>query len=155
MSAGYLPVVAAFAGSAIGGFAVLASSWVTQNRMNSADRLARSTGRRQDLYKQFIEEAAKLYAHALLHGEPDVAGLARAYALIDQMRVLSSWAVVEEAEAVVRQIAETYAAPNKTLPELSKTIGQQTLRPLLSFSEKVRDELNRYRSPLALGARSK
>ena len=152
MSGGYLPVVAAFAGSAIGGFAMLVSAWVTQNRVNSEDRLARSSGRRQDLYKQFIDEAAKLYAHALLHDEPDVAGLARVYALIGEMRVLSSRSVVEEAEEVVRIIAETYAAPNKTLPELSETISHQTFRPLRSFSEKCRDELSTFRAPLALEA---
>jgi hypothetical protein len=65
MSVSYLPAVAAFAGSAIGGFAVLVSSWVTQNRVNNADWVARFTGRRQDLYKQFIEETTKLYAQAL------------------------------------------------------------------------------------------
>jgi hypothetical protein len=144
MSASYLPVLAAFAGSAIGGLAVLISSWVTQNRMNSADWLARFTVRRQDLYKQFIEEAAKLYAHSLLHEEPDIAGLARVYALVDQMRVLSSVPVIEEAESVVRTIVDTYSAPNRTFQELRGSIGSKALHPLLRFSEKCREELGKF-----------
>lgn len=139
----------------MGGLAVVGSAWISQNRSNRADRLARSTIRRQDLYKQFIEEAAKLYGHALLHDDPDIAGLARVYALTDQMRVLSSPSVVEEATTVVRTIVDTYAAPNKTFQELREVIDNDAFHPLRRFSEICREELSRFLWPLAQGAGSK
>ena len=45
--------------------------------------------RREDLYKDFIEEAAKLYADALVHEISDISKLVGLYAMINMMRVLS------------------------------------------------------------------
>ena len=63
------------------------------------------------------------------------------YALISQMRVLSSSAVIEAAEAVVRMIVETYFAPNTTFPELRKLLNSHAMDPLRAFSEECRAEL--------------
>ena len=63
------------------------------------------------------------------------------------MRVVSSPAVVEKAEAVVRTIVETYFAPNKTFPELRNSIESHALDPLRDFSEECRAELQALRSP--------
>jgi hypothetical protein len=57
------------------------------------------------------------------------------------MRVLSSSAVVEAAEAVVRMIVETYFAPNKTFPEVRKLVNSQGIDPLRIFSEECRTEM--------------
>ncbi len=62
----YLPAVAALAGSAIGGLTSLASAWLTQRHQDRAKQLSQDKGRRQLLYKQFIDEASKLYADALV-----------------------------------------------------------------------------------------
>ena len=141
MTPAYLPAVAALAGSAMGGVTSLAAAWLTQNRQDRADRLLHAKARRQELYKQFIGEASKLYGDALVHDEVAVLALFDVYALISQMRVLSSSAVVEEAEAVVRLIVDTYFAPNKTLPELRTLINGHAIDPLRTFSEKCRAEL--------------
>jgi hypothetical protein len=101
MNSAYLPALAALAGSAIGGLTSLASAWLTQNHQDRAKRLSQDKSRRQKLYKQFIDEAAKLYADALIHDEAEVSALVSVYALISQMRVVSSAGVVEKAEAVV------------------------------------------------------
>ena len=63
------------------------------------------------------------------------------YALISRMRVLSSSAVVESAEAVVRMIVDTYVAPNKTFPEVRTMIARHAMDPLRAFSEECRAEL--------------
>jgi hypothetical protein len=57
------------------------------------------------------------------------------------MRVLSSSAVVEAAEAVVRMIVETYFATNKTFPEVRKLVNSQGIDPLRIFSEECRTEM--------------
>src|ERR1700756_3889536 len=95
MNAAYLPAVAALAGSAIGGLTSLASAWLTQNHQDRAKGILQDKSRRQKLYKQFIDEASKLYADALAHDEAEVAALVSVYALISQIRVLSGAAVVE------------------------------------------------------------
>jgi hypothetical protein len=68
MNAAYLPALAALAGSAVGGLTSLASAWLTQNHQDRAKRVLQDKGRRQKLYKRFIDEASKLYADALAHG---------------------------------------------------------------------------------------
>jgi hypothetical protein len=141
MNPAYLPALAALAGSATGGLTSFASTWLTLRRQGRSTRLSRDRVRRQKLYKLFIDEASKLYADALVHDEAEVSALVRAYALISRMRVLSSPAVVEQAEAVVRMIADTYFAPNKTFPEVRKLMASRAIDPLRAFSEECRAEL--------------
>ena len=57
------------------------------------------------------------------------------------MRGLSSSAVVEKAEAVVRMIVNTYFAPNMTFPELRALVNSHAVDPLRAFSEECRAEL--------------
>jgi hypothetical protein len=141
MNSAYLPAFAALAGSAIGGLTSLASAWLTQDRQDRAKRLSQDKARRQTLYKQFIDEASKLYADALVHNEAEVSALVSVYALIGRMRILSSSSVIEKADAVVRMIIDTYFAPNTTFPELRKLLNSHTMDPLRAFSEECRAEL--------------
>jgi hypothetical protein len=141
MNPAYLPALAALAGSAIGGLTSFASAWLTQHRQDHAKRLSREKARRQKLYKQFIAEASKLYADSLVHDDSQVSALVSVYALINQMRVLSSSAMVEKAQAVVLMIVETYFAPNKTFPELRQLMNSHAIDPLRAFSEECRAEL--------------
>jgi hypothetical protein len=137
----YLTAVAALAGSAIGGLTSLASAWLTQRHQDRVKRLLQEKGRRQSLYKQFINEASKLYADALSHDKSDISALVNVYALIGQMRILSSLAVVERAEAVVRTIVEAFFAPNKTFLEFRELVESQTIDLLRPFTDECRAEL--------------
>jgi len=141
MNSAYLPALAALAGSATGGLTSLASTWLTLHRQSRATRLSRDRSRRQKLYGSFIDETSKLYADALVHEEAEVSALVSVYALTNRMRILSSPAVVEKAETVVRMIVDTYSAPNKTFPELRKLMDSHAIDPLRSFSEECRAEL--------------
>ena len=147
MNSTYLPALAALAGSAVGGLTSLGSAWLTQHRQDRARRLSQDKARRQKLYKQFIDEASKLYADALMHNEAEVSALVSIYALISKMRVVSSSAVVEKAEAVVRMIVDTYFTPNKTFPELRKLMDSHTVDPLRAFSDECREELQAPKHP--------
>src|SRR5258708_35677281 len=134
MDSAYLPALAALAGSATGGLTSLASAWLTLRRQGRATRLSKDRARRQKLYRLFIDEASKLYADALVHDKAEITALVRGYALISRMRVLSSSAVVEKAEVVVRMIVETYFAPNKTFPEVRTLMDSREIDPLRTFS---------------------
>src|SRR5262245_44084026 len=141
MKPAYLSAFAALAGSTIGGLTSFASAWLTQRRQDRASRISGAKAKRQKLYKQFIDEASKLYADALAHDKAEVSALVSVYALISRMRVLSSPAVVERAEAVVRMIIDTYFAPNKTFPELRSLMNSRAVDPLRAFGEACRTEL--------------
>jgi hypothetical protein len=148
MNPTYVPAFAALAGSAIGGLTSLASAWVTQNRHDRAEHLEQDKIRRQKLYRKFIDEASKLYADALVRSEAEVGAMVSVYALISQMRVVSSRVVIDEAERVVRMIVETYSAPNKTFTELRQAMVAHPTSLLRIFSEKSREELSKVQSPL-------
>src|SRR5215470_5354129 len=94
MNTAYLPAFAALAGSAIGGLTSFASAWLTQHHQDRAKRLSGEKTRRQKLYKQFIDEASKLYGDALVHDQAEVSALVSVYALVSRMRVVSSSAVI-------------------------------------------------------------
>lgn len=141
MDSAYVPVLAAFGGSAVGGLTSLVATWVMQRRKDSMRRLAQEKTRKQKLYKQFIDEASKLYADALVHDQSEVSALVGMYALIGRMRIISSDGVIAKAEAVARMIIDTYFSPNKTFPELRQLMDSHPLDPLREFSEVCRTEL--------------
>ena len=144
MDAAYVSALAALAGAAIGGLTSFATSWLTQRAQARAQQLAHKLTRREELYKDFIEEASKLYADSLVHETPDVSQLVRLYAMISMMRALSPTTVVEAADKVARMIVNTYLAPNKTFPELRDMVNSGAIDPLRDFSEACREELQRF-----------
>ena len=141
MNIALLPAFAALAGSAIGGLTSFASAWLTQHHQDRVKRLSGDKTRRQKLYKQFIDEASKLYADALVHDKAEVSALVSVYALISRMRVVSSSAVIEKADAVVHLIVDTYFTPNKTFSDVRELLNGHAVNPLRSFSEECRAEL--------------
>jgi hypothetical protein len=147
MNSVYVPALAALAGSAIGGVTSLLAAWLTQRHQDHASRVAQDRARRQKLYGKFIDEASKVYADALAHDKAEVAALVSVYALISRMRVVSSAAVIEKAEAVVRVSMDMYFAPNKTFPEFRQLINSHSVgEPLRAFSDECRNELNNIKS---------
>ena len=146
MDLAYISALAALSGSAIGGATSLGASWLTQRTQVRAEEAAHDIARREDLYKDFIEEASKLYADALEHDKADTSKLVRLYALVSRMRVLSLPVVIESADRVMQTIIETYFKPNITLHELSETLKDRSaIDPLREFSEACRGELQRLR----------
>ena len=141
MDAAYFSGLAALAGSIIGGLTSLGASWLTQHSQLGAQRSARNLERRETLYKDFINEASRLYADAFEHDHTELANLVRLFAMISQMRIVSSVKVVEDADKVARLIMGTYVAPNKTFGDFESTIESHMVDPLRRFSEACREEL--------------
>src|SRR5262245_26183891 len=149
MEAAYVSAVAALAGSAIGGLTSLAASWLSQHVQFTSQQRAVNRSRREELYKNFIEEASRLYADAFAHDKAEVSNLVNLYALVSRMRVQSSPQVVEHADKVVRTIIETYLAPNRIFRDVMEVVDNKAMDPLRDFSNAVRDEL---RGPDPLGS---
>jgi len=102
---------------------------------------ARDRAIRQKLYKQFIEEATKLYGDALVNNAVEMPMLIGIYALIGRMRVISSARIVDRAEVALRVIVDMYFSPNKTIVELHQEINRDKLDILREFSSAAREEL--------------
>ena len=143
MDPAYLSAFAALAGSTIGGLTSLATSWLTQHVQFRAQQLVHDMTRREELYKDFIEEASQLYADAYEHDKADTSKLVRLYALVSKMRVLSSPRIIENADRVVRVIIETYLGPNRTFRDIPEILDNDAMDPLREFSNACREELRR------------
>ena len=142
MDPAYLSAIAALAGSTIGGFTSLAASWVGQRIQFSAQYRATDRSHREELYKSFIEEASRLYADAFEHDHPEVSNLVNLYALVSQMRVLSSAEVVAAADRVGGRIVETYLEPNRSFHDVKAIMNDESMNPLWEFSAACRDDLH-------------
>ena len=142
MNAAYVSAIAALAGSVIGGLTTFAAAWVTQRQQANVQWLLQEKTRRQDLYRQFIEDASKLYVDALMHDQVAIPSVVSLYALMNKMKVVSTSRVAERADKVIRMIVDTYFLPNKTLPELRAMTVSGALDPLRDFSEACREELD-------------
>ena len=141
MNAAYVSAFAALAGSLIGGLTTFAAAWVTQRRQANVQWLLLEKTRRQELYQQFVEEASQLYVDSLIHDQTAIPPLVSLYASVNKMRIVSDRGIAERADKVVRMIVDTYALPNKTLPELRAMVESGSLDQLRQFSEACREEL--------------
>jgi hypothetical protein len=133
--------LAALAGSVIGGLTSVATTWLSQHSEFRRNRLIRDREARETISAKFIDEASALYAEAFTHDMPAPAELAKLYALISRMRLLTSRIVVEKADEVMRRIVDAYLAPNKTFSDVPELFRSGALNPLKEFSEVCRDEL--------------
>jgi hypothetical protein len=140
MSSSVISALAALAGAIIGGLTSVLASWLAQRVQARAQLSVQDKLRRQELYRDFIEGAAKAYVDALQHGQPDISALVEVYAKISRMRVLSSPKVTEAADKIVRTIVDTYLEPDKTFIELRGMLNSGTIDLLRSFSEVCREE---------------
>lgn len=147
MNPAYLSAFAALAGSLIGGLTSILATWLTYRVQSRAQRVAQDLSMRQELYKNFIEEASRLYADAFERDNPHISDLVNLYAQVSRMRVLSSSKVVESADAIVRRVIATYLEPNKTLRDLKELVDKDPMDPLREFSTACREELRGQRMP--------
>jgi hypothetical protein len=146
MDASAITALAALTGAAVGGLTSGLASWLIQKTQARAQWLAQEKILRQELYKEFIEEASKCHVDALQHDNPDIPGLVGLYAKVARMRVLSSQTVLERAEQIERTILDTYLEPDKTILELREMANSGSLDLLRSFSEACRAEFESLRA---------
>ena len=142
MDSGYITALAALGGAALGGLTSFATSWTTLRIQMKAERSASSKSKRQQLYKAFIDDAAKTYGDALMNNKLETTGLIDLHALVSRMRIVSSQTVIESAVKVVKVITDTYNQPNKTPEEIEAMISDGSVDILLSFSEACRNEFD-------------
>ena len=153
MDVAYVSALSAFAGSVVGGLTAGITSWLGLRAQARAGQFAREMSRRDDLYKDFIVAASKVWGEAILSNEPQMQELVAFYAMISRMRAVSLPRTLACAEKVVDATIDTYFAPNKTIRELHEMVkrgGSEKaagIDPLKEFSDLARAELQAFTSP--------
>ena len=140
-----ISALAALTGAAVGGLTSGVANWLNHRSQVRAQWILHEKTRRQLLYRDFIEEAAKCYIDALQHDEADIPGLVGVYAKLSRMRALSSKTVVLRAEDVARKILDTYLEPDKSFVELRQMAIDGTIDLLRDFSDACHDEFEEMR----------
>ena len=140
MDASIISALAALTGAAVGGLTSGIVNWRSQRSQVRAQWILHEKSRRQMLYKDFIEDAAKCYIDALQHDKADIPGLVSLYAKLSAMRAVSSKPVVHHAEDVAQKILDTYLEPDKGFVELREMAIDGTIDLLRGFSDACRDE---------------
>ena len=115
---------------------------MNQRAQAKSEHLTRQMSRREDLFRDFILAASKVYGDALVTNDPQLPELVGLYAMISRMRVLCQPETVTAADMVMLATTETYFAPYKTVRELHDLIKNGPgVDPLKDFSEAARTEL--------------
>jgi hypothetical protein len=140
VDASIITALAALTGAAVGGLTSGIANWLNQRSQLRAQWILHEKTRRQILYGEFIEQAAKCYIDALQHDEADVPGLVGLYAKLSRMRTLSSETVVRRADDVARKILDTYLEPDKSFVELREMAIDGSIDLLQGFSAACHDE---------------
>jgi hypothetical protein len=140
VDASIISALAALTGAAVGGLTSGIANWLNHRSQLRAQWLLHEKSRRQILYRDFIEEAAKCYIDALQHNEANIPGLVSLYAKLGRMQAQSSRPVVRHAEEVTRKILDTYLEPDRSFVELREMAIAGTIDLLHGFSDACHDE---------------
>ena len=140
VDAAYLSAISALSGSAIGAFASLATTWLTQHNQNESRRRAQEQARRERLFAEFIDLSSRVFIDALLQTSiDDPSKLVPLYATMGKLRLVASERTVKAAEKVMSQIVETYYTPKfdlQTIPTIDRNADI-----LREFADTCRAEL--------------
>ena len=142
MNPAYMSALSALLGSAIGAFASLATTWLTQRHQDEARQHAQEVARRERLFVEFIDLSSKAFVDALQRTALDPSQIIPLYATMGKLRLFASIRTVEAAEQVMQRIVETYYAPQFDLKERPNVDRKSDI--LREFTETCRAELRGY-----------
>ena len=142
MDLGLVSAGAGLVGATVGGAMSFLGSWIGHQREVRAQWLGQDRLRRQNLYKEFIQEASKCYAHALEHEKPDVPLLVVLYGKISRMLSRLSPQVLAAAEQVLRRIVDVYFEPPIVFSstQVQSMLQDGSVDVLRDFSQRCRAE---------------
>ena len=140
MNGASISALAALAGSAIGGLATFATTWLTQSHQDRSQRAAEESARRERIFGEFIDQASKLFLDALTNSLENPTKMVGIYAVVGKMRLFAGPAVVLAAERVLESIVETYYRPPIDLHGRQPPSGDK-YDVLRDFTQACRNEL--------------
>lgn len=139
-------------GALIGGLLSVLASVLAQRVQARSQWFVQEFKQRQHLYSEFVEAASCCFADALIENEPDTARMAKLYAEVGQMQLISSELVIREADRIAHKILETFACENRSKAEVADFLSHDTMRLFSEFGAACRAELSQLQ-PLRASSR--
>ncbi len=133
--------VAALAGSAVGGLASVAATWMAHHHQDRRERAVMQTTRRERVFTEFMDQASRAFGDALVHRLEDPSKLVPLYATIGKLRLFASSATVAAAEGVMDRIVSAYYCPPVTFEDRTK-LDKSSYDVLRSFIDACQRELS-------------
>jgi DNA invertase Pin-like site-specific DNA recombinase len=143
MNAAWIGAFSAVMGSLVGGLTSFLTTYTNQRAQYRRDLLSKQFAQRENLYSEFINEAARLQIDALEQESVKPSTLVTIYALGNRIRLNSSDEVVRAAENTVREIIESYRSPKMTADDIHGQAYLEIRDPVKEFGEACRKELTR------------
>jgi hypothetical protein len=143
MDTAYISALAALAGSSIGAFATLATTWLNQSYQSKIQRHANERARREKLFGDFINEAAQAYTDSVVSTLENPSSLVNLYALKSRISLFSSVEIVHEAELVLQAIIKQYFEPALKYSDMDPDSASR-LDLLRDFTRACKKEMAKY-----------
>lgn len=144
MDPAILTASAAVLGSLAGASASLVTAWLNQRAQGRRASIHAEIHKRELLYAEFITECSKLVIDSLEHALERPQTLQPVYTLVNRIRLTSGDAVLDAAEAAMREIVAAYQAPNVPIEKIREMSLSEVHDPLRAFSEACRHELKSF-----------
>ena len=146
MDTAVVSAASAILGSLVGGFASMATAYMTQRTQARRAGIQAEMHKREVLYTDFIAESSKLVVDSMEHSLETPDKFLTAYSLVNHIRLVSSDAVLQAAEAALEEIFERYRGPNLPPDRIREISSLKSIHdPLKAFSEACRNELRALR----------
>jgi hypothetical protein len=141
MNPAAISALAVLGGSSVGALAPVLSNYVLQRSVTRRDLINHEIAERQQLFSDFITQAARLHAESMTQNVFQLEELTGLYALVSRIRLISSEAVVQAAEDMMKVIIKRYGEENVTLEDLRTAALSSKADPLNRFSTACRRDL--------------
>jgi hypothetical protein len=129
-------------GSLVGAFTSFVTTYVHQRAQYRQDFLSKQFAQRENLYSEFINEAARLIVDSLEQEMVKPSTLVPIYGLENRIRLNSSDTVVQAARKAIQKIVEPYRRPIMTEEDIRRGAYLDINDPVKEFGEACRKELN-------------
>ena len=143
MDTAWISAFSAVMGSLVGAFTSFVTTYANQRSQYKRDFLSKQFAKRETLYSEFINEAARLTVESLDRQMEKASALVTIYALHNRIRLNASEEVIQAADNTIKNIVESYKRPDMTAEEIRKGAYLDIEDPLKEFGEACRNELNK------------
>ncbi len=143
MNSAWISAFSAVVGSLVGGFTSFVTTYANQRNQYRVDFLSKQFAKRETLYSDFINEAARLTIESLDRQMEKASALVTIYALHNRIRLNASEEVIQAAQHTIENIIQSYKRPNMTAEEIRQGAYLHIEDPLKEFGEACRNELNK------------
>jgi hypothetical protein len=142
MDSAWISGFSAVMGSLVGAFTSFVTTYANQRAQYRRDFLSKQFAQRENLYSEFINEAARLMADSLEQEMVKPSTLVPIYGLENRILLNASDEVVQAARSAIKEIVESYRRPTMTEEDMRRGAYLDIKDPVKEFGEACRKELN-------------